>query len=52
MFRLKMELGLIGHLGLTVHELANPHLETSLENTGQELVLILHQLTGVKNVKE
>ena len=52
MFRLKMELGLIGHLGLTVHELANPHLETSLENTGQELVLILHLPTEAKTVQD
>ena len=52
MFQLKMEVGQSGILGLTVRELANPHMETSLENTGQELVLILHQPTEVKNVQE
>ena len=54
MFQLKMEVGVTGHLGLNVRELANPTTprKTSLENTGQGLVLILHQPTEEKNVKE
>ena len=55
-----MEFGLIGLPGLTVQELANPYplgvvkpyLETSLENTGQELVPILHLPTEAKTVKD
>ena len=49
--QLEMEVGQSGLHGLTVRELANPHLETSLENTGQELVLILHLPTEVKTAK-
>ena len=52
MFQHKMEVGLTGVLGPTVLELANPCLETSLENTGLELVLILHQQMEAKTVKD
>ena len=47
-----MGAGLSGQLGLLAQEHANPYLETSLENTGQELVLILLLPTEAKTVKD